>query len=399
MNSTFKVAIVGGGASGLLCAVELLLGSTCLSGGDILLLERNDRVGKKLIVTGNGQGNLSNENLSISNYHGDKDFINAFSSNFLHTNLKEYFYNLGIPLRSDEEGRIYPLSKTASSVLDIIRAFLESKGVNILTNCYVTMVQKKDKFCIESSCGKYFSDFCVFAFGGKSAKQFGTDGTSYKLAQNLGHRLSQLCPSLVQLKTDTSYIRGLKGIKEQVKIKAFDGDEFVGESTGDLLFTDYGISGDSVFKISSVVMQYKKPNISIEFLPNEDNNNLLDIIKYKSQLKYIDKQEILTGLVNKRVGYQILKRTSEKTPKEILSVLKDFRLDILGSLDFDSSQVTKGGIITDDVNPFTLRSKLHKGLYLVGELLNVDGDCGGYNLTFAFISGINCARDIKTQCK
>jgi predicted Rossmann fold flavoprotein len=234
----------------------------------------------------------------------------------------------------------------------------------------------------------------VMATGGCAGKQFGTDGSSYSLAQKFGHRLTPLFPSLVQLKTETDFLKGLKGIKERVKITAYDNDKPIKTIEGDLLFTDYGVSGDAVFKISSYVSGVKNASISIEFLPNLSKAEIVNLIESKRKLTYIAENEILNGLVNKRTGYNLIRYAKDNSANSLANVLKDFRLKVIGTAGFDMSQVTKGGIDTDSINPFTFRSKLQKNLYLIGELLNVDGDCGGYNLTFAFISGIYSANDI-----
>ena len=182
MQKIYKTAIVGGGAAGLLAAVELLSGSNCFKGEDVLILERNDRVGKKLIATGNGQGNLTNANVSENNYYGDKNFIARFIAQEKNLNLKEYFYRLGIPLGSGKDGKIYPLSKQASAVLDIFRNCISSKGCSEITSCYVEKITRKnDLFVINAGDKTFYAQNVIVAVGGKSAKQFGTDGSSYSL--------------------------------------------------------------------------------------------------------------------------------------------------------------------------------------------------------------------------
>lgn len=394
MNIKKKVAIVGGGASGLFTAIDLLSGSNAFLGDDIVILEKNDRVGKKLLVTGNGQCNLSNTDMCVSHYYGDKGFINAFFGDKV--DLVEYLKHIGIYTCADENGKVYPLSLSASSVLDIIRQFLISKNVEIITSCEVTDIKKEnDLFKLETSKGVFYSKYVVSAFGGKSGKQFGTDGKSYKLLENFKHKITNLYPSLVQLKTDTKYIKGLKGVKEKVRLSAYHEGKLLKTVVGDLLFTDYGVSGDSVFKISSVVTDKNKCSLSIEFLPDESKEELESIIESKKKLPFIDKNDILTGIVNKRVGQMILKRSGSNKTEDILKQLKGYKLEVTGTAGFDQSQVTKGGIETDFVNPFTMKSKLVDNLFIIGESLNVDGDCGGYNLTFAFTSGIKASKTIK----
>ncbi len=394
MNNNFKVAIVGGGSAGLLCAIELLLGENAFLGEDIVILERNDRVGKKLIATGNGQGNLTNKSIKKENFHGDKGFIRAFFPMLKEVDIENYLKNIGIYLTEGEKGKMYPVSMQAGAVLDIIRSFLADKKCNILTDFEVTNIeQNKNGFTICSKNNKVQAEKVVCAFGGMAGKQYGTDGSAYSLVERLGHRKTATNPSLVQLKAQLLDFKNLKGIKERVKLKLVLGGEFIEEEVGDLLFTDYGVSGSAVFNLSSKMNLNENPYISIEFLPDLSFEELKNIIESKLKLQHINIEDVLTGLINKQIGKIIVKKG--KDIDGIVKLLKDFRLKITGSLGFNYAQVTKGGIVTDDVNPFTFQSKRVKDLYLVGELLNVDGDCGGYNLTFAFASGILCAKNIK----
>ena len=396
MNNIYSVAIVGGGASGLLCATELLLSSNAFLGSDIIVLEKNDRVGKKLIATGNGQGNIFNRNISIDNYHGDKGFINAFFKNFDDINLENYFKNLGIFVFGDEEGRVYPLSLQANSILDNLRYFLSSKNCTIKTHFCVHSIKKDGEiFIIDDGEQIVKAKNVVCAFGGASGKQFGTDGSSYKLLENFGHKLTKLVPSLVQLKVDVKDYKTLKGVKEKAKVYAFDGDKLLKASFGDLLFTEYGLSGNTIFKLSSYLQSAKKPNIKVEFLPSLSSEELLSIIKYREGLNYIPREDLLLGIVNKQLGRILCKKYNKI--EDIVNALKGLPFEVCGDLGFNNAQVTKGGIDTDAVNPFTFQSKLVKNLFLTGEVLNVDGDCGGYNLAFAFISGIKVAKTIKEQ--
>ncbi len=394
MNNAFKVAIVGGGASGLLCAVELLSGENALSGDEVVVLERNDRVGKKLISTGNGQGNLTNANVSLEKYHGDKGFVRAFFSVFKNGDLVEYLNKIGIFLSEGEDGKMYPASFQATSVLDIIRGYLMHKKCTIITDFCVTDVKNiEQKFIICSKTDKICANNVVCAFGGSAGKQYGTDGTSYSILENLGHKKTTLYPSLVQLKANLNELKGLKGIKEKVKIKALSNGEVLAFSEGDLLFTEYGISGSAVFNVSGYLQGVKNPSVSIEFLPNLSKCELVDILTEKEKMPHINREDLLLGLLNKQIGKIITKHYP--SINEMVDRIKDYRIEITGNLGFNYAQVTKGGIDTNSVNPFTMQSKLVKNLYLIGELLDVDGDCGGYNLTFAFLSGIASGKNIK----
>lgn len=396
MQKSYKVAIVGGGASGLMTAVELVCGEYAFSGKDIVILERNDRVGKKLIATGNGQGNLTNAHLRLQNYRGEQKFVCSFLEKENQIDLSCYLENLGIPLCTLTGGKKYPLSRQASSVLDVIRAFLDEKGVETRVNSKVVDIKNKNGvFVLDTESGKVFAEKVVLSFGGAAAKQFGTDGSSYILAERFGHKKTALYPSLVQLKTKTDYIRGLKGLKETAKVTLIVNEKPLSTSVGDLLFTDFGVSGSTVFQVSAGYSGQENAKLKIEFLPELSVEQITEILVKRKSLKYFDDQTLLSGILNKRIGQAVLKYANSFDCEKVASAIKNFALKVTGTLGFDYAQVTKGGIKTCDIDENTFESKLQKGLYIVGEALDVDGDCGGYNLAFAFTSAIVAARGIK----
>lgn len=399
MHKTYKVLIVGGGAAGIFSAVELTCGQKAFSGEEIIILEKLDRIGKKLVSTGNGQGNLTNKHISKDNYYGDYGFIKAFLEDAEKPNIQEYFYKLGMPLSADERDRVYPVGRQASSVIDFLMSYLNKNKVNVVTGTKVTdVIKEKPYYTVVTESGeKYYAENVILAFGGKASKQFGTDGTSYILAEKFGHKKTPLFPSLVQLKTDFKELKSLKGVKEKVRLSAFDGKKLLKTVCGDLLFTDYGISGDAVFALSAALTDKKSPFVVVEFLPFMSANEISKILKMRIESGLFSHTELLNGLVNKRISKLIMSKNSDYNISVITDLLKNFTIKITGNLGFDYAQVTKGGIVTDGVNPFSMKSKFADGLYLVGELLGVDGDCGGYNLDFAFSSGIKAALDIKNK--
>lgn len=402
MNKTYKVAIIGGGAAGLFCAAELLSGKDAGRGEDVLILERNERVGKKLSATGNGQGNLTNLYISEKNYSGDTAFISAFIKNLKTLDLIEYFKNFGVYTQADEDGRVYPLSRRANAVTDAVRAYLDYKGAKTVVSAKVVKIEKNAAggvFTIIAENGeRFFADRLVIAAGGKAAKQFGTDGSAYILLESLGYKITPLSPSLVQVKTEKEKIKALKGIKERAAVSLFDGEKFIKRATGDLLFTEYGVSGNAVFSVSDKIAETRNPVLSIGFLPDLSEEELSEIISEREKAEFIAKNEILTGLVHKKLG-QVILNNCGKNPSlaQTVKAVKNFRLQVTGTLGFDYAQVTKGGVTSAGVNPETFESKTCEGLFVIGETLNVDGECGGYNLTFAFASGIIAARNIKNN--
>ncbi len=397
MQKLYNTIIIGGGASGLLAATELLSGDNAFNGQDVLILERNDRVGKKLIATGNGQGNLTNDNFGEKYYYGDPSFIKQFVLNAKKIDIKKYFEKIGVFTLSSASGKAYPLSKQASAVLDSIRAYLAHKNCITLTGKKVTKIDKKDgifEVCVSNE--KFLSKSVILCTGGSAGKQFGTDGTSYALVEKFGHKKTELYPSLVQLKTPTDKIKGLKGIKETARVTAFVGAKPLMSVEGDLLFTDFGVSGSTIFSLSASVADKKDAYLIIEFLPSLTFSETENIIQKRQSLDYVNKEDLLVGVINKKIGQTIIKNSKSLKATDIAYALKNFKLSITGSLGFNYAQVTKGGIKTNQISQ-TFESKLVENLYLAGELLDVDGDCGGYNLTFAFVSGIISAKDIKQK--
>ena len=396
-HGVYKTAIVGGGASGIITAIELTRGENALNGEEVVILEGLPRIGKKLIATGNCQGNLTNANLSTQNYYGDKGFLHAFFAS--NPDLEQYFYSLGIPLTCDEEGRKYPLSKQASAVLDILMARLIFCKVNIFTEYKIDKIKLNNGiFEISSGSKKVRAERVVLACGGKAGSNFGTDGSSYSLATNFGHGLTELFPSLVQLKCEREKIKGLKGLKESVVLSSIVNGERLKTAKGEILFTDYGVSGNAVFYISPSVVNKNNAILNVEFLPEYTIAELETMLQDKKEnAPFIENGDLLCGLLNKRIGKAVLDTCSDFSPKSVAYALKNFKLSVLGTLGFDVAQVTRGGIKTDKINPLSMHSKNEKSLYIVGEMLDVDGDCGGYNLTFAFLSGIKAANSIKAS--
>ncbi len=392
----FEVAIIGGGASGLTALITLIKHGV----DNVVLLERLDRVGKKLIATGNGQGNLMNLNLSPENYYSDTDgfFVNAIER-FGVRRYKEFLSDLGVSFTEEKNGKVYPMSKQASSVLDLMRAYLTSKNANIKTGFFVKeLTVNKDKtFTIRSQNGEnVVAKRVLMATGGNCQKQFGTDGNGYELLKKLGHTITPIYPSLVQLKSDDWFIKGLHGIKEFVRANAVVDGKTIKTVEGELLFTDYGISGNAVFEISGHLAKAegKKREVVVEFMPWHSALDVRAIIDARNKLYHIEKQDLLLGLVHKTLGKTLLKTAKSNSVYDVVENIKNFSINITGTTGFNYAQVTKGGVCADEVNPYDMESKLIRNLFILGELLDVDGDCGGYNLQWAFSSASSACRKI-----
>ena len=399
----YKVNIIGAGFSGLVTAISL---ASRFKGEDIVLTERNDRVGKKILSTGNGQCNLTNANISASRYHGASyDFINGVLANFSNEFFIKFLNDLGVYTVLDGD-KYYPMSKQASSVLDALRFKVESLKINVKTNSVAIGTNREKYFVVTLENGeKIYSENLIIATGGKSAKYTGSDGIGYNLAKSFGHTVTDLYPSLVQLKCNLNSIKGLKGLKQYSRVTAIVNGKKVYSTEGDVLFTDYGVSGNAIFSVSAYLAGEKDKSVNIDLCPSISESELVEFLRNKiKNCGYLKVEDLFSGIINKKVACAILKNAlnvdfnnsiSSVDVIKAVRLVKNFTLAVIGDTGFDNSQVTRGGVNTLEVDSKTLQSKIVKGLYFVGEILNVDGDCGGFNLQWAFSSALTVANSIK----
>lgn len=386
----YDVAVIGGGASGMACAVRLSQSGKKIN---IALIDAGERLGKKLAATGNGQGNVTNSDMNKGHYFGGNVSLVeniACSEN----NLKTESSLFHMVLCRDSEGRIYPGGRQASALVDCLLSDLKRGGVNIFTATKVTDIEKGYKLTL--STGEIiFAKYVVLCVGGKAQKQFKTDGTSYFLAEKFGHSLTPLYPSLVQLKTETEHIKSLKGIRVDCIASVMCGGQTLAKKRGDVIFTDYGVSGNAVFALSPYVVDKRNAVISLSFLPDVPETEIIKDIQTKKRLGY-PRQELLSGTLHNQLGRAVIKRCNTDDENKIVHTIKNFTLQVTGNTGFDYAQVTKGGIkmteITDE-----LESKIAPNLFFAGEVLDVDGECGGYNLHWAFTSGVLVAETISKR--
>lgn len=381
------VAIVGGGAAGLAAAVTLLRNNqNC----NVVLIDAGERLGKKLAATGNGQGNVTNADMSASHYFGGNlRLVERLCCTPDRLSAEQELFHCVIT--QDEIGRCYPGGRQASALTDSLLFELNRGGARILTATKVVELQRG--FTLTLSDGQSVdARFVLFCVGGKAQKQFKTDGSSYALVERLGHTVTPLYPSLVQLKTDTQYLRGLKGIRADCRVTALQNGKPLAGKCGDVIFTDYGVSGNAIFAISPYVVDKRNVTLNLEFLPQTDVSVVERDILRKQELGYPD-SELLGGTLHNQLGRAIVRRCASCDAQKLAYLVKHFTLQVTGNLGFDYAQVTKGGVSMDGVTD-DLESKLVKNLYFAGEVLDVDGECGGYNLHWAFCSGIFAARNI-----
>ena len=386
-----KLAIIGGGAAGLILACSLK------NHNGAVVFERGERLGRKLSATGNGQGNLTNLGVLNAEYFSVCKNPPAYAQKLIteydDKSMTAFFRKLGVLCIADERGRVYPSGRQASALTDALRFSLARRGITVRLETQVTKVEKSGEgFLLTLSTKegerKLYAEKVIVCAGGKAAKNFGTDGNGYALAQSLGHTVTKLYPSLVQLKTDTRYTKTLKGIRINDGIITAKTPSRTLSMQGDIIFTDYGVSGDAVFRLSAFIADELESGgctLTLDFLPQYTEEEIYTLLQAK-QSAFPDTAagEILFGVVNNQVGRAVMRR-AENHLKEAAKLVKAFPLTATGSLGFDYAQVTKGGIPLHEVTE-SLESRKAKGLYFAGEILDVDGQCGGFNLQWAYAS-------------
>ncbi len=383
-----RVLIIGGGASGMMAAL------TASEKHEVILIERQSRMARKLLATGNGRCNLTNRNLSCSNYHGeDAGFCRFALENFDVEQTLAYFYSLGLLTVTEPDGRVYPCSDSANSVADVLRLPLEQReNVTIVTGSEIlSLSRKKGKFIAVSQEQSFEADCAIVCAGGVAGGKLGGTDLGYRLLSSFGHSRTKLYPSLVQLRTETTYVRALKGVRCEAQVRC--GSQM---RRGEVQFTDYGISGPIIFEMSRSIREGDE--LCLDLLPDVSAQELENMLLCRAQaMPKLKAEDLLTGLLHNRLGRTILRACGcsleaacidlKDNFSLIADCIKRFSLRVTGSMGMDQAQVTAGGIKTSEFRPDTLESRLCKGLYAAGEVLDIDGDCGGYNLQWAWSSG------------
>ncbi|EJP6474003.1 NAD(P)/FAD-dependent oxidoreductase [Clostridium botulinum] len=396
-----KIIILGGGASGITASII-----SKDMGSDVAILEGNDRIGKKILTTGNGRCNITNENVSSCKYFSNnRDFYKFILSQFNLEDTKKFFSSLGLPLITLNEGKIYPMSLQSSSVLDVLRLAVEDREIPIYFNSKVKNIKKSNKgFTITTEEEVFQCEKLILAPGGMSAPNTGSDGSGFKLAKNLGHNIIDPVPGLVQLKLDFPYLKALSGIKFDGNVKLMRDKEDLREEFGEVLFTDYGISGPPILQLSSLASRLLKNNeqiyLKVDMLPNMSKENLMNLLEnHWGTFHYRSIYDSFIGIINKKLIPTLLKYCSIKNihipcqditwqeKEKIFNTLKNWTFKVTETNSFKNSQVTCGGVDTSEVSNKNLESLKVKNLYFCGEILDVNGDCGGFNLQWAWSSG------------
>ncbi len=403
-----RVVIIGGGAAGMACAIEA---ASC--GHQVTLLERMDRVGKKILATGNGRCNLMNTGTLRYPCGG------AFAAEVLALcgvdAQKAFWHKLGLRMREEDGGRVYPASGQASTVLDTLRLALDTHHVTVLTNTSVaTVTRSKKGFSVCTADGRSFScDRVVIAGGGKAQPKLGSDGSTLSLLASLGHTIHPCTPALTALNCDPKSLAGLSGIRVKARVSISCNGRKVHSEAGEVLFTDTGLSGVCIMNCSGYAMP-GRGEMHMDLLPSLGLRDAQDaseeLHRRRSALDDQPMEQLLTGLCVPRLASALCKKAGirwkerfcrELTDAELSSLTRticDFSVPVLSLRGFEQAQVTRGGASCNEFDAHTMQSLLVPGLYAAGEMLDVDGECGGYNLMFAFGSGILAGKSLEV-CK
>ena len=390
------IGIIGGGASGMAAALAAAQNQNV----QVVLLERQARVGRKLQATGNGRCNLTNLNAGKGGYHGDDAgfAVNALKV-FGPERTLEWFRSLGLFTVAEESGRVYPYSDQANSVVDVLRFGLERENIRLETGFEVEKVKRTaEGFRLEGTGGTVCCNKLIIACGGLAGTKLGGTMSGYKLLRAMGHKCTKLRPTLVQLKSSWTGVAGLKGVRANCRAEILRNGEHVSGSTGELQFTEYGLSGPVIFEISRDVCQGGGEWVCrLDFLPEVAEEELRRELLRRKQTN-LPVSELLTGILHNRLGrvltqsvgisgYVPVSQLEEYEIDAVCKAVKGFEVALTEPMGMDSAQVTAGGILTGEFDPDTMESRIVPGLYACGEVLDIDGDCGGYNLQWAWSSG------------
>ncbi len=404
------IAIIGGGASGLAAAISA---KETASSANVVVIEKLPRVGKKIIASGNGKCNLSNVNITNQNYHGSLNAVKIISAA---PDYRDFFTKkLGILCMIGSEGKeggVYPRSNSSTTVLNALRLRASKLGVVELCGCDINeIIPKKNGFILRSADNEFFCRRVIVAAGGYAAPSFGTDGSIMRIIKGMGYKISRICPAVAPLKVDANEVKGLKGVRVKGEISAYSGNQLLRTEKGELQFNENNISGICVFNLAYLFSEYEgNMKLCADLLPEITHKKLFDyLVDLREVRRDLPLEEFLTGAFVKNLAVYLVKRSlsrsisnsiSSLSDQEILCIcsnIKKLEFKVCGCSSWQHAQATMGGIHGSCVDE-KLQSKLHKGLYFCGEILDVAGDCGGYNLQWAWssgiVAGINCGKEL-----
>lgn len=401
-----KIGIIGGGASGVFASIQL-----ARLGHEVHIFERNDKLLKKIYATGNGRCNFTNSNISIENFHGQNEkFPMSIINNFTYDDCVMFFNGLGVKEIELEDGKVYPMSLQAKTIAQALIQEAKIQNVVVHLNSYIKKIDfKRNVRILKYDNSGYTFDYLIVAAGGRAMVKSGSDGNGYNLLEDLGHSITNTYPGIVQLNTKESLYKTIQGTKVLGDVYLVKDGKKILKQSSDILFTDYGISGPGILQISGrAIADIKKGErvfVSLDLLSHMETEELFNfLISSISQNGYKSPRDLLSCILHDNISDLIIRdleiyknHVSELTNDEVKSIChkcKDLRLEVTGYKSEKDGQITCGGVDTKEIDPKTLKSKIYDKLYLIGEIIDVDGDCGGYNLHWAWASAFACAQGI-----
>lgn len=388
------VAIIGGGASGIFSA--LYLKKLFNNQIDITIFEKNSRIGRKILASGNGKCNLSNQTLLVDNIYNN-EFATKIYNEFPPIKLREYLDTLGLFTKLDQANRVYPQTESSNSVLDLMLLHLKNANVIIKTEETVLDIKKQNnKYLVSTKNTSDLFDYVIISTGSKASSKLGSNNEGYDILKKLNVNITPLKPGLVGIKTKKHDVSTLSGIRQKAIVKLYDNDKVIFEELGEVQFKDEGISGIVVMNASSIIARASSNvNMTLDLLPNYDKEELIEKLKYIQSLnKNISLKELSHGILPKMLANKICDMLKDKLNiKEFVNLSKNYPIKVEGTYGFDNAQICVGGVDLKELNE-KLELKKHPYIYATGEVLDIDGLCGGYNLQFAFASGFVAANAI-----
>ncbi len=397
-----KIIVIGGGASGIVAAIKAKN-----ENNQVILLERNSNCLKKILVTGNGRCNYYNENQDLIHYHSNNNELIQELINYPNLEkMKIFFKNIGIIPRI-KNGNYYPYSNQAVSIQNALIITAREQKIKIVTDTFVEdILNLENSFLIKTNNGEYYADKIIVSTGGMAAPKTGSDGNFYKILKKLGHQIIEPLPALVQVNINGNFLKQWSGIRADVYVKLLEDNKEIKDESGEILLTNYGLSGICIMQLSGIIARglfnNKKEEIIINFLPSIASNRQ-EFIKFMDERSKLLPKRNITELLDTILNYKLInilvaqakinttKKWEQLTDKEKNTLAKNFTqfiVNVTSTNSFNNAQTTSGGVLLTEINLDKMESKIIKNLYLTGEVIDIYGDCGGYNLTFSFISGI-----------
>lgn len=380
----YDAAVIGAGSAGIMAAI-----TAARQGSRVALIERNPRIGRKLLATGNGRCNLTNTRVAADRYHGaDREFVESVIGAFDNRAAMRFFEDLGLLLKEEDGGRVFPRTSQASSVVEVLKLELGRNRVHVMLDSQVKAISRGPAWEVSLLNGaSVAADRLIVATGGRAAHHFGSTGDGLYWAGKLGHTITPIHAALVPMETEETWPRECQGAKVEAVVTATDRGRVIGRGSGDVLFTSYGISGPTVMALAGVVgplLPDSRIVLHIDLFPDMTVEQLRAIVTRLAAGR--NPEEVLTGLAPSGLIPVILRSSCSGTDA-IPGILKDLPLTVTQLRRLKEAQVTAGGVAASEIYPRTLQSRLQPGLYFAGEVIDVDGDSGGFNLQWAWSSG------------